>query len=208
MQFHQDEKNGDIGDSAAAFEWKLCPLYFTSEEYIGTVSQHLCSSLSPLMSYGEERLSAALIAASRWFQTLEARILFDRLKTLQQKYDPKGPMHAMPYSEDLSLAMTLRDCTIFLRATPPSQPAETDRIPDAEWKVTTKLADFDRKQVATKWKYWKDTEASLQEWYCRRRQPGEIGPDHIGCFLERPHPTAFPEDIPDTLGGNLDDGDD
>lgn len=130
------------------------------------------------------------VAIHRWLLSPAAEHLFSTLRDLQLIFDPRGPLHATPHDDDLATAMTLRDCTVFLRV----------RVRDGEGAVEdgggdgvgddgdaqvveVKLADFDKKRVETKYETWKEAEEELQKYYGGARDEYVQLPGTI-CYLE------------------------
>lgn len=78
--------------------------------------------------------------------------IFHKLRDLQVQGDPGDTMFTNPQDEDFGLAMTLRDCTCFVR-----MPKATDG------DVEIKLADVDRKNWESKAEYWQHSHTNLVE---------------------------------------------
>ena len=91
---------------------------------------------------------------ARWLQTNQ---LLDRLRDEQYTLDRVGVMEADHTDEKFRAAMTLRDCTVFVRF-----PANAE----ADDQIEARLGDLDLKSP-DKAQYWKDTERALVEegWY-------------------------------------------
>ena len=106
---------------------------------------------------------------SRWLQT---NTVLPRLRAAQLANDRNGPLGADAQDAQFQLAMTLRDCTCFLRI--PADP----RAP-----VEAKLADLDKKNWAAKLGYWQATERRLIEggYY----EGGEVPRQGTDCQFER-----------------------
>jgi inositol-pentakisphosphate 2-kinase len=83
--------------------------------------------------------------------------LLERLKDLQLQFDPKGVLAFDPTANttDISMAMTLRDATMFVKLTPSG--------------ANVRLGDLDPKSgdSARKVEHWRGTEESLikEGWY-------------------------------------------
>jgi inositol-pentakisphosphate 2-kinase len=95
--------------------------------------------------------------ARRLTKWLQSTPLLSQLRDVQATMDPKGVFKADLRSEKFCLAMTLRDCTVFLRL-----PAdETD-----DKNIEARLGDLDLKSP-DKAEYWKKMERKLIEegWY-------------------------------------------
>ncbi|KAL8906811.1 MAG: hypothetical protein Q9207_001799 [Kuettlingeria erythrocarpa] len=82
------------------------------------------------------------------------------LRDLQVQKDPRGILKADPSSLDFMTAMTLRDCTMFLKI--------PNRDDDGDAQLEVRLGDLDLKTPdGNKAAYWRDTERQLIEegWY-------------------------------------------
>jgi inositol-pentakisphosphate 2-kinase len=113
---------------------------------------------------------------------LKTNSLMERLRDAQIQNDPYGPLKAMGSTNDgsgyvdmmhLALAMTLRDCTCFLRI----------QGNDAHAAVEAKLADLDKKNGLAKLAYWQATEHKLagEGYYMGTEEPKQ----KTTCQLER-----------------------
>lgn len=112
-----------------------------------------------------------------------------RLQSLQKTEREVGFLGPLAQSREMSLAMTLRDCTMFVRVSIPAASAliaqETDlkQIPHDEGSpVEIRLGDLDLKTGAGgKAGYWRDLEAQLieQDWY----RGSNCGTDPSECAL-------------------------
>ena len=94
----------------------------------------------------DERYRVALV---NW---LQSNSLLPLLQDAQQNLDPAP--EGTSDKEKLALAMTLRDCTCFVRI---SEDAT------GEVRVEAKLADLDKKNWEAKWEYWKGMDDVLKE---------------------------------------------
>jgi len=92
----------------------------------------------------------------KWFRGntgSKPKRLLVHLRKLQELLDKTGPLGASADDEKFQLAMTLRDCSVFLRVF---------KRPDQSLpKVIAKLADLDKKNAAAKMSYWRRTEREL-----------------------------------------------
>ncbi|KAH8890794.1 hypothetical protein GQ53DRAFT_746981 [Thozetella sp. PMI_491] len=133
----------------------------------------MCSEDPAIPEESVEQIAAALNPALattsadqqlRFGDWLRRNTLLKRLHALQAKYDPKGPLYADPKHPGLSFAMTVRDCTCFVRI--PKEPGTP---------VEAKLGDLDKKNADAKWKYWRQTELTLtnEGYYECREQPAQ-----------------------------------
>jgi inositol-pentakisphosphate 2-kinase len=105
---------------------------------------------------------------------LQTNALLPRLRAAQLANDVAGPLGVDAHDDTaaLQLAMTLRDCTCFVRI--PGDPG----LP-----VEAKLADLDKKNAAAKLGYWQTMERRLVEGgYYEGREGERVGTD---CLLER-----------------------
>lgn len=103
--------------------------------------------------------------------------ILQRLKQLQQELDPIGVLEGDVKSQGFLTAMTLRDCTVFLKVADVSNrdarvTCEADVLrqisEDKRQPVEARLGDLDLKSAAgNKAEYWKGLEKSLIEdgWY-------------------------------------------
>lgn len=107
----------------------------------------------------------------RLAEWLRGNELLPGLRELQTGLDPLGPLEADPRDEKFQLAMTLRDCSVFVR------------IPGEEGaEVEAKVADLDKKNWEAKLEYWRATERGLiEEGYYE----GRVGGEGTNCLLER-----------------------
>ncbi|MCJ1296406.1 Inositol-pentakisphosphate 2-kinase [Xylographa carneopallida] len=89
--------------------------------------------------------------------------LLRRVRDLQVRFDPRGPVEGDGVAEEFRLAMTLRDCTLYLRM--PSH---------GEGMLEAKLGDLDLKSAA-KAGYWRELEDRLvrEDWYAVGERDGE-----------------------------------
>ncbi|KAK3333814.1 inositol pentakisphosphate 2-kinase-like protein [Cercophora scortea] len=144
----------------------LCPLDFLacqdSPAALDRVVNHVVSHLSlPASSHQHTRLVS-------WLQTNE---LLSRLRDAQTANDAHGPLKASAHDPRFQLAMTLRDCTCFVRI-----PAQADR------PVEAKFADLDKKNWEAKLGYWQATETQLivEGYYHGEEKPRQ----RTNCRLE------------------------
>lgn len=123
-------------------------------------------------------------ALSSW---LETNPLLKRLALAQRKNDD-GPWGGCLNAENgkpnpkLDLAMTLRDCTCFVRIFGPGPGNSGGDTGGGEVEVEAKLGDLDKKNGEVKLPTWKELERRLidEGFYTRRRPRGEWT-----CALER-----------------------
>lgn len=117
------------------------------------------------------------------FQSGQISAIITELATLQRDLDPYGCLsfdsqtqRSQLDSENLELAMTLRDCSIFMRF---------------DWAgerpIEVKLADLDRKDWTTRLERWRSTEKRLLDggWYTGEEVAGDTGSGDEVCILWR-----------------------
>lgn len=158
-----------------------CPLLMASDDWEDRNS--FVSALLP----PEEQGAWYVPALARWFKATPAQSgpkrLIAQLRGVQQLLDTKGPLAADSADEDFRLAMTLRDCSIFLRV--------LKRGGRQGPKVVAKIADLDKKNSGAKSAYWRRTEAELVRGgaytaaYRVDAQAGRVVPVRMGCLVER-----------------------
>jgi inositol-pentakisphosphate 2-kinase len=109
-----------------------------------------------LLSNPDEAVTSLLSTPSpqrdRLAVWLRSDNVLKRLRDLQVKLDRDGPLKADAGDEEFQLAMTLRDCTCFVRI-----PSDGDR------PIEAKLGDLDRKNAEGKMGYWREMERNLVE---------------------------------------------
>ena len=105
-----------------------------------------------------------------YFTTGDGRTLLLHLKKLQATLDAEGILQRYAYPRedsdfvyDLRLAMTLRDCSLFVV------------VPIHDGAITSKLADLDFKS-AEKIDDWRDKEATLvnEGWYSKSPEAHDV----------------------------------
>jgi inositol-pentakisphosphate 2-kinase len=125
----------------------FCPLFLL---YCGHDDRALERTIRNLTSTSKGTDSQR-IRLAQWLRG-EGTQLFTRLRDVQTSLDQVGPLKASIDDHNFQLAMTLRDCTCFVRI--PSDP---------ERPVEAKLADLDKKNIKAKIAQWRKTEAGLAE---------------------------------------------
>ncbi|KAL9039880.1 MAG: hypothetical protein Q9214_004698 [Letrouitia sp. 1 TL-2023] len=152
-------EEGELGD--------FCPLVLTNES-----EKVFSTALEPMLSNarGAPLYIPQFIDKIRPF--LHKSYLLQRLRELQTNLDTVGPLMADTQSQDFLLAMTLRDCTLFLKI--PNQDilgSMGEKAPDAV--IEARLGDLDVKSPSGgKAEYWKKTEQQLidEGWYTCTKQ--------------------------------------
>lgn len=109
----------------------------------------------------------------RWLRSTR---LLQRLRDIQDKMDSKGVLDADTDDPNLLVAMTLRDCTVFVRF--PDDPSNDDSA------VEARLGDLDLKGKG-KEEYWKSLERALIEegWYEGKEKAEDAQP--LTCSIGR-----------------------
>ncbi|PMD40870.1 hypothetical protein L207DRAFT_346892 [Hyaloscypha variabilis F] len=100
---------------------------------------------------------------------LSKNTLLPRLRQMQMSLDPVGVLRNDKSNEKFRAAMTLRDCTVFVRFCSTSDLGSgAEFVPDraGDRRIEARLGDLDLKSPS-KAQYWKDTENSLidEGWY-------------------------------------------
>ncbi|KAI1636714.1 inositol-pentakisphosphate 2-kinase-domain-containing protein [Biscogniauxia mediterranea] len=112
--------------------------------------------------------------------------ILERLLLLQKEGDPERALFINPWDAHFGLAMTLRDCSCFIR-----MPVDTNK------PVVIKLADVDKKNWQEKQTYWQDSHKNLvlNGWY--RGEEKIQPPLETACVLRLEHCLANGiQDIP------------
>ncbi|ESZ94928.1 hypothetical protein SBOR_4720 [Sclerotinia borealis F-4128] len=103
--------------------------------------------------------------------------LLTRLRDLQAMYDLKGSLESEGASHELCVAMTLRDCSLYIRM---------DGDVDGDYRVVeARLGDLDYK-LADKYSSWRRKERDLSDegWYCGEERR-ELRQSVDECLLAR-----------------------
>jgi inositol-pentakisphosphate 2-kinase len=125
---------------------------------------------------------------------LQQTPLLRRLREIQLEKDSNGVLLADTNDENFRVAMTLRDCTFFVRF--PIRPRMIDlfeaaikdpQIPNPNWEdleIEARLGDLDLKS-AEKAEYWESIETSLIDdgWYTGTEKEELRQP--VSCFISR-----------------------
>lgn len=122
--------------------------------------------------------------------------LLEHLGKIQRDCDPLGVVNsnATSHTQALSVAMTLRDCTLFLKVSDASASrlkrhvdGHSRQVPlDGEGDIEARLGDLDFKSPDKgKWDYWRDLETRLidEGWYTGREK-AEVEQDEL-CILSK-----------------------
>lgn len=169
----------------------ICPLRLSNEESaangdiahirqwaLNAISLQLQADVDAKLAH-EFPLDTLVDRVVTYFTTGEGRTLILHLKKLQATLDSEGVLqrYARPRDDfnfvyDLRLAMTLRDCSLFVV------------VPIRDGEVTAKLADLDFKS-AEKIDDWRDKEAALvdEHWYTKDPEAHDV------CLLASKQPS-------------------
>lgn len=153
----------------------FCPLDLTSKN-----PQDLMHVAYILLQPGASQTKVVRLAT--WLNVTD---ILDNIKTRQMELDQVGVMAGDANDEKLRCAMTLRDCTVFVKTTPTDDPAT--------WEA--KMGDLDLKSGA-KMDYWRSVEKPLIEegWYEGKekdedKQPNfcHLNPDRFASVVYLSH---------------------
>lgn len=139
-QQQQDQDQDQSSKAAAATP--VCPLGLLHDDpdvVLRSIARFAPSTWTPA---DHERLRRALAASG----------LLTKLRDVQTRGDPGNTMFDNPEDPGFGLAMTLRDCTCFVR-----MPKEDD----GQGEVEIKLADVDEKNWHSKKEYWQKSHNNL-----------------------------------------------
>ena len=138
----------------------LCPLNLVDKDKITTAVCRIMG-LDPYQpqSYNDSQMD--MLGRIREFLIRDP--LLRRLRQLQMNKDPYGVLETKVDSPDLQAAMTLRDCTLYLKIGPNS--------------IDARLGDLDLKNGKGKAEYWKGLERQLinQGWYTATETEKSVG---------------------------------
>lgn len=160
----------------------ICPLRLSKEgtasaQDIACVRQWATNALSVRLDCDSDALLPQEIAleslvdrVTAYFTAGDGRVLLLHLKKLQATLDSEGILQRYAYPRDdsnfvydLRLAMTLRDCSLFVV------------VPVRDGEITSKLADLDFKS-AEKVDDWREKEAALVDggWYTKDPEAHDV----------------------------------
>ncbi|KAK9774304.1 putative Inositol-pentakisphosphate 2-kinase [Seiridium cardinale] len=132
-------RNGEKQAEGKTTKPPVCPLGLVASD--STVVLETIKLLTPNWSSSEQdRLQRAFSSSG----------IFQKLRDLQVQGDSGDTMFTNPQNENFGLAMTLRDCTCFVRM-----------LRAGEGEVEIKLADVDRKNWESKAEYWQHSHTNL-----------------------------------------------
>jgi inositol-pentakisphosphate 2-kinase len=141
--------NAELARKKEPLQMSFCPLDLTIHEGYRLAR----------VAFPPEKLDEMLPRFNAW---LSGNTLLPRLRQMQMELDHLGVLKNDKNNDKFRAAMTLRDCTVFVRFRPN---AEFD--PEAKDDfVEARIGDLDLKSP-DKAQYWKDTENTLIEegWY-------------------------------------------
>lgn len=159
----------------------ICPLRLSNEgtsskEDVGYMRRWATNVLSQLANDSDASLPKGVLLDTLvdrvldYFTTGDGRTLLLHLKKLQTTLDSEGILQRYAYPRedpdfvyDLRLAMTLRDCSLFVV------------VPIHDGAIASKLADLDFKS-AEKINDWRDKEATLvnEGWYSKNPEAHDV----------------------------------
>ncbi|KAJ8120162.1 hypothetical protein ONZ43_g3060 [Nemania bipapillata] len=158
---HQKQEEGE------AVSVPICPLGLVHED--PDVVMDAIRRLAPEWTErDQQRLSDAF----------ERTGILKKLHELQTEGDPDRALLDNPSDSDFGLAMTLRDCSCYVR-----MPVDVGQ------EVVIKLADVDKKNWEDKQTYWQETHRNLVDngWYTCEEQVHPL--IETACVLNRPSST-------------------
>ena len=138
----------------------LCPLNLMDTDKIAIA---LCQVMGLDSEQQENYSSTERHVMSRLRDFLLKDPLLRCLRQLQMDKDPRGVLSAGVISEDLLAAMTLRDCTLYLKVDQDS--------------IDARLGDLDLKTGTRKAEYWRGLEKQMIEggWYTATEEENLMG---------------------------------
>jgi inositol-pentakisphosphate 2-kinase len=147
---HEAYKLHKAGEAGPAT--KLCPFKYVGrpsdlEEALEDILQRM--RMQPAQTFLENNNTHVRRRLGEW---LHGDNVLKRLRMRQLQNDFKGPLHAEDDDVAFHLAMTLRDCSCYLRL--PHYPLA---------RLEARLGDLDKKNAESKMEYWRSTERTLIE---------------------------------------------
>lgn len=138
----------------------LCPLNLMDQDHITIAVCHVMG-LDPGRLQDCSGSERKMLVRIRDFLLKDP--LLPRLRQLQMDKDPAGVLDANEISPDLLAAMTLRDCTLYLKV--------------GHNSVDARLGDLDLKTGKGKAEYWRDLERQLigGGWYTATEKEKTVG---------------------------------
>ena len=138
----------------------LCPLNLVDKEKITTAVCRIMG-LDPRRLQDHSCSEMDMLGRIRDFLLKDP--LLRRLRQLQTIKDPNGVLRAKVNSPDLLAAMTLRDCTLYLKV--------------GQSSIDARLGDLDLKTGKGKAEYWRGLERQLidEGWYTATEKERSVG---------------------------------
>ncbi|KAL8995305.1 MAG: hypothetical protein Q9188_006851 [Gyalolechia gomerana] len=171
---------------------EFCPLTLVDAN-----QDHLASTMSRALGHSKGTPLNLLNFTQQLLPFFEKSSLLGLLRDLQMEKDPKGILRADPSNVDFMTAMTIRDCTLFLKVSTLytcdlNNLTDILKIPNHEGtgaQIEARLGDLDLKTPhGNKAEYWRQTEQQLidEGWYTatEHRTPTEAEVDPV-CLLSR-----------------------
>ena len=139
----------------------LCPLNLMDKDKIAIAVCRVMRLDSEQQQQNYNSTETHMIGRLRDFLLKDP--LLRRLRQLQMDKDPRGVLNASVISEDLLTAMTLRDCTLYLKV--------------GQGSIDARLGDLDLKTGKRKADYWRGLERQLIEggWYAATEKEELMG---------------------------------
>ncbi|KAK1510555.1 inositol-pentakisphosphate 2-kinase, partial [Colletotrichum costaricense] len=159
------KKFKDSKDAGSNPRYYPCPLWLDPERETPKgredVRQKVISSLFQYSSAGDNKHASIL------YELLKKTPILTLLKRHQTQKDPRGPLNANKNDEEFSIAMTLRDCSLYMRYRLEKKGSQEIVVADS---FEAKLADLDKKNVSWKFQEWQEKERALidEGWYTGR----------------------------------------
>ncbi|OCK85610.1 hypothetical protein K432DRAFT_377497 [Lepidopterella palustris CBS 459.81] len=157
-------RNRELEGPVSSKKWPPCPLELVSDD-LELVASNFTMRLQEQKAFNQQPVDVrvrVMLAVEDYFTIGKGRSLLKRIEELQRLHDPEGVLggHALgmslckdelpsgPRALALRMAMTLRDCSMFVRV----------HFDDKEAVVEARLADLDLK-----------SEDKIEEWFEKER---------------------------------------
>lgn len=165
----------------------ICPLRLVDGDYndlypwVHGVVQSSCKQRSagfaPTSGSNEKRIADV---STKYLVSGDGRKLLQHLRRLQGSLDPKGVLHRPPrpdsFDHNLRLAMTLRDCSLFLnvsynKTNEPNSINIISKLADLDFKSAEKIPDWAEKEgiLHKEGMYTKKSKDDVDCWLARKR---------------------------------------
>ncbi|KAH7377671.1 inositol-pentakisphosphate 2-kinase [Pyrenochaeta sp. MPI-SDFR-AT-0127] len=169
----------------------LCPLRLVAgnkEDLISwahhTVGQQFSAAADVSADPPPQHLVSSIIDhLLKYITNGDGRALLHHLRFLQKELDPQGALYRDSmypkdlFDHNLRLAMTLRDCSLFIKVPYNAEGAIASQISsklgDLDFKSAEKIVDWTQKELSLQAEqmYTKDIEDDLDCWFPRIREP-------------------------------------